>query len=464
MGVRVDRRAFVSSAAAMAASSIIAKSASADATPQASPEPATPYSPAGLQLQWVVGVINGDVPMPDEAEIATRFNAEFLAQVPAGQLIGLFQQLHDQSAPVTIDGVGGIPTDLALDVLATDRSGMQFVISIVVEEAEPHLIVGLLFQPYDAATPSIAPLADWSDLESTLAAAGPNYAVYAAEVLPDGSSEEIHQSASNPVLAIGSAFKLYVLGALAAAIKAGDATWDSTVEVTEDIKSLPSGVTQNELDGKELPVLELATRMISISDNTATDMLIQHLGRSACEAQLTALGNSDPERTMPMLKTREMFILKLGDHMELATKFAAGDVKTRRRVLEEIAGNPLPGGSRIAAWTAPILIDEIEWFATMPDLTKAINDLWALGEQTGLSQIRDVLSQNPGVPLDSDVWTRAAFKGGSEPGVLALVWRLERRDGRVFLFACGVNNGSEVIDEATVINAAAGAFSLLAAI
>jgi hypothetical protein len=449
----------------MAAASLVVNSAGADATPQASPNPSVINSPAGVQLQWVIGVINGDLPMPSEAEIAERFNADFLAQVPASQLIGLFQQIQQQNAPVSIDGVTGIPVDLALNVLASDRSGEQFVISIVVEEAEPHLISGLLFQPGNAsATPTVSPLADWSDLESALEAAGPNYGVYAAEVLGDGSIQEIHQSASNPILAIGSAFKLYVLGALAATIESGKAGWDSTVAVSEATKSLPSGVTQNEIDGKELTTQELASRMISISDNTATDMLIQYLGRPACEAQLTVLGNSDPERTMPMLKTRELFILKLGDHMELATKFVAGNVDTRRRVLEEIAGNPLPDESQISAWTTPILINEIEWFATMPDLANAMNTLWQVGDRAGLSQVHDVLTLNPGVPLDTAIWKTVAFKGGSEPGVLALAWRVERADGRVFIYACGVNNSSAVIDEMTVIESAAGAFSLLASV
>jgi hypothetical protein len=462
MSARLDRRAFVSSVAAVAASSIMTTSAGADATPQASPDPSVTNSPAGLQLQWVIGVINGDVPMPDETEIAAHFSSDFLAQVPATQVIALFQQLQQQAAPITIDRVAGIPVDLAIDVLASDRSGQQLVISIVVEEAEPHVISGLVFQPSSAgATPTVTPLASWNDLESALSEAGPDYAVYAAEVLADGSIQDIHQVAANPMLAIGSAFKLYVLGALATTIESGKIGWDSTVEVTEATKSLPSGVTQNELSGKQLTTLELATRMISISDNTATDMLIQYLGRPACEDQLTTLGNSAPERTIPMLKTREMFTLKLGNHQELVAKYIAGDVATKRRVLEEIAGNPLPDLAAVAAWTTPILIDEIEWFAAMPDLAHAINELWSLGGHPGLTQVRDVLTRNPGIPVDTGVWSNAAFKGGSEPGVLALVWRLERADGRVFLFSCGVNNGSAVIDEMAVINAAAGAFALL---
>ncbi len=50
------------------------------------------------------------------------------------------------------------------------------------------------------------------------------------------------------------------------------------MEVTDESKSLPSGVTQDNLAGMVLMVEELAERVISISDNTATDLLIQLVG------------------------------------------------------------------------------------------------------------------------------------------------------------------------------------------
>jgi beta-lactamase class A len=48
--------------------------------------------------------------------------------------------------------------------------------------------------------------------------------------------------------------------------------------VTAQLKSLPSGVLQYESDGTQISVLDAATKMISISDNAATDMLINLVG------------------------------------------------------------------------------------------------------------------------------------------------------------------------------------------
>ena len=44
--------------------------------------------------------------------------------------------------------------------------------------------------------------------------------------------------------------------------------------------------------------------MIAISDNTATDHLIDLVGRDRVEAALTVFGHSDPAMTVPFLTTR----------------------------------------------------------------------------------------------------------------------------------------------------------------
>ena len=65
--------------------------------------------------------------------------------------------------------------------------------------------------------------------------------------------------------------------------------------------------------------------MISVSDNTATDMLINLVGRSAVEAALTATGMASPALDRPFLTTREIFILKLDQWPALAKRYIAAD-------------------------------------------------------------------------------------------------------------------------------------------
>ncbi len=124
----------------------------------------------------------------------------------------------------------------------------------------------------------------------------------------------------------------------------------------------------------------------------------------------------------------------------------------------------MPPIANAVSWTTPIAIDPIEWFATMSDLGTAINWLWEKGGEPGLEPIRSILTINPGVPYDTGVWTSVAFKGGSEVGVVAFSWLLERQDGRIFTLSCGVNNREAPVPDTQLALAAAAAFSLLAAV
>ncbi len=67
----------------------------------------------------------------------------------------------------------------------------------------------------------------------------------------------LHDANPEEFLAIGSAFKLYVLGAIATRIEQGELSWDKELIVTDDVKSLPSGVTQTEAAGTPLSINEL---------------------------------------------------------------------------------------------------------------------------------------------------------------------------------------------------------------
>src|SRR5690606_27330832 len=90
-----------------------------------------------------------------------------------------------------------------------------------------------------------------------------------------------------------SVFKMYVLYAVAQAIEAGTLTWSEQLEITDDVRSLPSGELQNEPAGTLVTVREAAEKMIAISDNTATDMLIKRLGREQVEAAVAAAGHQN---------------------------------------------------------------------------------------------------------------------------------------------------------------------------
>ena len=464
MDSRLSRRAIASVAIGAACAMKTAGTFAQDVGTPSPPNATLPGTPAGIQLQWIIDVINSVEPLPTTAQIADHFAAGFLSQVPASQILDIFKQFQLQLAPVKLVELIGIATPLAIDAVINGNANTNLIASLTVDEQAPNKITGLTFTPYSDATPEIEPIANWEDLEQLFAAAGSLYSIHAAEYLGNGDIAVLHNANPEALLAIGSAFKLYVLGAIATGIDQGELAWDQQVIVTDDVKSFPSGVTQNEASGTPLSIDELCRRMISISDNTAADMLIGAATREACETALATQGNSDPERTMPFLTTRELFTIKLTDDQSLRDAYIHADVDERRALLVHVDSLGLPPIANAVSWTTPIAVDSIEWFATMSDLGSAINWLWEKGGESGFEPVRSILTINPGVPYDTSVWTSVAFKGGSEVGVVAFSWLLERQDGRIFTLSCGVNNREAPVPDTQLALAAAGAFPLLAAV
>ena len=231
-------------------------------------------------------------------------------------------------------------------------------------------------------------------------------------VLEDGREHIVLEP--DTALAVGSTFKLTVLAALKAQIVSGRLTWGSVVRLRPEWKSLPSGILQDYPDGFEITLQRLAELMISISDNTATDMLIHTLGRGTIETFA-------PSRNRPFLTTREAFLLKDPRNRDLLERYRNGDETARRAALAETQGRPLPRPDIFAG--GPLALD-VEWFYTTRELCTLI---------AGVADL-PLMGINPGLARLSD-WTRVAYKGGSEPGVLNLTTFVEARNRRTYCVA-----------------------------
>ncbi len=108
---------------------------------------------------------------------------------------------------------------------------------------------------------------------------------------------------------------------------------------------MPTGVLQNLPDGTPVNLELLAQLMIQISDNTATDSLIEVLKKPRIEAL--------SPRNIPILTTRELFQLIDPSNEKLKNKFKTGTKLARLEVLSELDKLPLPSVSSIgksATW------------------------------------------------------------------------------------------------------------------
>ncbi len=239
-------------------------------------------------------------------------------------------------------------------------------------------------------------------------------------------------------LAVGSAFKLAVLAALKDQVAAGALAWDDVAALEAGHISLPSGILQAWPVGSPLTLHTLASLMISVSDNTATDALIALLGRELVE-KYTALDH-------PLLTTREAFTLKHPANGDYLRAYRQGDADLRRGVLKQLQSLPLPD---VGSFTSPQALD-VEWFFTAQELVNlmaAVHDL-------------SVFSINPGV-ASLDDWQHVAFKGGSEPGVINLTTWLVGRSGMDYCVVATWNN-DKALDEVQFVGLYSGILRQLA--
>lgn len=270
--------------------------------------------------------------------------------------------------------------------------------------------------------------------------------------------QPIHAVEAERPVPLGSAFKLYVLGAVADAVAAGDMAWTDQIVITDELKSVPSGVLQDREDGSTTTVREAAELMISISDNTATDLLINLVGRERVEQKQAAYGHSQPALNIPFLTTREWAVMKLGPGAEeLRAGYLAADEAGRRAILSDIAdvrADSLAG----AAFLNPIEPDRLEWFGSLLDLCAVHVRLQERAQEPSLEPVAEILSLNPGVP--SEGWDYIAFKGGSEPGLITASWLV--RDGETtFVLAATVLDRNQPVEEMAAILVMAAARDLL---
>ena len=430
----------------------------------ASPSPvfistAAPDAPVGGQLTWFLRAV-ADIPWSPQL-IRAHFASGF----------GTPAEINSDTAPLGED----VPTSGAVltGVLWQDPArypwsllavasfgGQQMTVNIAVDDAG--LISGLSYAPYQPAPGS------WAQADRQLAGLAPDASLLAARVSPGGVCTPVHQVAAATARPLASMFKLFVLGALAHQIAAGRASWDQDLTVTGALKSageVGPGYLQYVPAGTRVPVWQTATQMISISDNTAADMLIHLVGQAAVQAQ-DRQWSAHAALNVPFLTTRETFLLKFV-HPLLADQYLRLAPGQRAAFLAS-AVDPLPLSQaqlQNVPYASPTDINTIEWFAAPDDICRAFAGLQQLAAQPALAPLGSVLSaNNGGIGLDPAQWPTIWFKGGSEPGVLTLGYLATNGNGQTFVVAVMLSDPAAALPPSAVTGLLAivqGAFELL---
>lgn len=395
---------------------------------QQAPEAAAEQTALERRSAEVVAVLNA-TRAPE-----TIFSASFLKAISVEQITSLSASLVAQFGAAEEVALLS-PTDGTRAVLHIRFDRGLAKGSIAIDPGEDNRVSELVFTSIDSLA-----VADDSPAKITADLAALPGSVNAWFAPLDGSAPVIDVGADKS-LALGSTFKLYVLAALAEDVEAGLRKWSDVVALTE--KSYPSGQLQNWPKGAPLTLHTLASLMISISDNTATDQLIAVLGRDRILKLMAASGHSNPGANDPFHTTRELFVLKTWDRKAL-DEWHKGP-SAENVVLEALLSSEEPSLDQINAAFAngPKALD-VEWFASPADLAK----LFAYMRKTADPKAFDIMAINPSATQTiKQNWRYIGFKGGSEPGVLNLTWLLTDKQGRDWVLTLGWNNPAAVVDQ-----------------
>ena len=401
------------------------------------PPPTAPAerTPLETRADKVVALINGK---GDPEQI---FSAGFLKAASPAQLAAIsamfIAQLGNAMAVETLNPRGGTRAALVIRFERGTAKG-----SLAIDPAQENRITGLLFTQLDpVAQEGVTP----AKIAADLAALPGTVTAWFAPLV--GAAPLVSINPDTP-LALGSTFKLYVLAALAEDVKAGRRKWDDVVPLTA--KSYPSGQLQTWPKGSPVTLHTLASMMIAISDNTATDQLIAALGKARILELMKASGHADPSRNDPFLTTRELFVLKAGGAPQIAG-WRKSDTPRRAAILESrVSEDPTLEQVTSAFAGGPAALD-IEWYASPADLAKLIGRM----RRTADPKAFEIMAINPAASAAILAnWRYVGFKGGSEPGVINTTWLLTDKGGRDWVLTAGWNNEGAAVDDVKFVGLA----------
>src|SRR5687767_11251099 len=144
--------------------------------------------------------------------------------------------------------------------------------------------------PAPTPTPAAAPktAASWLDRRVRAEAAGFNGNVYLyAKNLDTGA--EYSLGGDEPVRT-ASTIKVAVMVEAFARVAEGKAKWTDELTLDKSVRYAGSGVLNDLTDGLRLSLRDAVTLMMTVSDNTATNMVLGHLTADAVNERMESLG------------------------------------------------------------------------------------------------------------------------------------------------------------------------------
>lgn len=390
-----------------------------------------PASTFDMRVEQLVPVLNGQ--MAYEA----FFTPSFLAAVPPAQIKAISDNFTQQyGKALSVQSVQRNGTNNA--TLQVEYEKAVATIEITTEATPPFKVAGLLAKGFEVKGDSIDKIK--TDFGALSGSSG-----FVVQKLSDDGVATLHAMNADKQFATGSTFKLYVLAELASQVAAGQRRWSDVVPL--GVRNHSSAGTQNWPLDTPVTLQTLATWMISVSDNAATDALMRELGRDAVEGKLATIGHSSPDKALPMLTTVEAFALK--SNPALRQRFEkASEAEQRDLLASERAALSYGAIDMSQLGSGPVAIDSVEWSASPQDTALLLNSLRRTNSQTA----RDIMAVNSGIgPAAAGKWRYLGYKGGSEPGVISMSFLTQSKAGDWYAISGSWNNPAKDVDNSSFV-------------
>lgn len=275
-------------------------------------------------------------------------------------------------------------------------------------------------------------ISSWHDLDAVLSRTGARYSWQVAKV-NDGRCDRVAGTNTGQPLPLASIFKLYVLYAVAEAVKAGTVSWDDQLTVTQKSKAVGSGMDLPV--GASVSVRTAAEKMIATSDNMATDLLIAKVGTRAVEQALAAAGHHDPAAMTPFPTMYELFSVAWGQP-DVREQWKRATPQARAELLHQANSRPYqPDPARAHS---PASDFGAEWYGTAEDICRVHAALQA-GAVGRAASVEQILAAVPGVDVDRQQWPYIGSKAGGLPGDLTFSWYAVDKTGQPWVVSFQLN-------------------------
>ncbi|WP_158019368.1 serine hydrolase [Mycobacterium basiliense] len=373
-------------------------------------------TPPGLRAQQTVDMLNSDWPI-GPVSVGTL--------AAPGQVDPVEHVMEELwwDRPFTVEGVD-IGASVATLHLISSYGARQDIRIHTDDEGQVDRF-DLETQP-----PSIS---SWRDVDAVLSKTGARYSYQVANVT-NRSCDSVAGTNTRESLPLASIFKLYVLHAVAGAIKDGTVSWDDSLTVTTKSKAVGSSGLEL-APGDHVSVRTAAEKMIATSDNMATDLLIGRLGTHAIEEALATAGHHDPASMTPFPTMYELFSVGWG-RPDLREQWKQASQQDRAKLLEQANATPYqPDPTRAHT---PASNYGAEWYGSAEDICRVHLALQA--DAVGpAAPVKKILSAVAGIQLDRNDWPYIGAKAGGLPGDLTFSWYAEDKTGRAWVVSFQLN-------------------------